>query len=173
VGIAFTFIAEIGLPFLVWTRLRSYIVMFGFALHAGIAVFMGLWIFSLLMMTLLLCYLPGAAFRSRLIGPPATSGRFVLRYDPRSQRQVRAAAWARALDFEDRIDLLESPKHVAEGVTVEVDGRSLTGPAAGRELLARLGWARPVRWLPGLAGVLGGADPVNRAVSKPHAPAAS
>jgi hypothetical protein len=174
VGIALTFIAELGLPFLVWTRLRPYIVMFGFMLHAGIGVFMGLWIFSLLMMTLLLCYLPGAAFRSRLIGPPATTGRFILRYDPRSERQVRAVAWARALDFEDRIVLAESPRHLAEGVTVEADGQSATGPAAGRGLLARLGWARPVRWLPGLAGVLGGADPAPRAGgSKPHAPAAS
>ncbi len=65
-GVAFTFICEIGLPFLVWTRARPYIVICGFLLHAGIAVFMGLWIFSLLMMTLLLAYLPAPPIREYL-----------------------------------------------------------------------------------------------------------
>ena len=65
-GVAFTFICEIGLPFLVWTRARPYIVICGLFLHAGIAVFMGLWIFSLLMMTLLLAYLPAPPIRDYL-----------------------------------------------------------------------------------------------------------
>lgn len=65
-GVAFTFICEIGLPFLVWTRARPYIVICGLFLHAGIAVFMGLWIFSLLMMTLLLAYLPAPPIREYL-----------------------------------------------------------------------------------------------------------
>lgn len=65
-GVGMTFVCELGLPFLVWTRMRPYIVMLGLMLHAGIAVFMGLWIFQLLMMALLLAYLPGQPIREYL-----------------------------------------------------------------------------------------------------------
>jgi hypothetical protein len=177
-GVAVTFIAEIGLPFMVWTRVRPYIVIFGLLLHAGIAVFMGLWIFSLLMMTLLLCYIPGAAIRERMFGPAAPPGpRIALRYNPRSDRQSRAAALARAFDFDGRIDLAESPK--ADTVRVESGGgKEVVGPAAVSELFGQLGWLRPVRWalrVPGLSGALvkafgGTAD---APAAKPPVPAAS
>jgi hypothetical protein len=65
-AVAHTFIVEIGLPFLVWTRSRPFIVILALILHAGIAVFMGLWIFQLLMMTLLLAYLPAPPIREYL-----------------------------------------------------------------------------------------------------------
>ena len=42
----------------------------GFMLHAGVGVFMGLLIFSLLMMTMLFSYIPGAAVRATLFPPP-------------------------------------------------------------------------------------------------------
>jgi hypothetical protein len=104
-SVIFTFVAEIGLPFLVWTRLRPYIVMLGFLLHAGVAVFMGLWIFSLLMMTLLLCYLPGFAIRERLFGYAEADKKLKLRLNPENDSQCRSAALAKALDLEETIQL--------------------------------------------------------------------
>lgn len=64
--VIFTFFLEIGLPFLVWTRLRPYIALAGVLFHFGIAMFMGLNIFGLLMMTLLLCYIPGEVIHRQL-----------------------------------------------------------------------------------------------------------
>ena len=175
-GVATTFIAEIGLPILVWTRARPWIVMFGFILHAGIAVFMGLWVFSLLMMTLLLCYLPGSAYRDRLFGTAPTAGRLGLRYNPRSDRQGRAAALAAAVDFEGRLDVAEAPagKPTTDGVRLETAGKELTGPAAARELFAQSAWLRPVRWLlavPGVARAFAGTEPPAAKLAAPVAAA--
>ncbi len=180
-GVAFTFICEIGLPFLVWTRLRPYLVMMGFILHAGIAVFMGLWIFSLLMMTLLLCYLPGVAIRERIFGTGSDGRRLTLRFSTLSDRQARAAALAKAFDFDGRVEAV--PFSTGQpSVRVVADGRETTGPAASAAVFGALGWLRPARWLlaiPGLGGVIsrrfsGEATPNGTApASKPHAPAAS
>jgi hypothetical protein len=41
---------QLAYPVLVWTRLRALIVFFTELLHLGIAVFLGLWLFSLVMM---------------------------------------------------------------------------------------------------------------------------
>jgi hypothetical protein len=180
--VGFTFFCEIGLPFLVWTRLRPFIIVCGFLLHAGIAVFMGLWIFSLLMMTLLLGYLPGAAIRDRIFGTAADGRRLALRFLPSSDRQVRAAALARALDFDNRVDVVAAATG-QPSVRVEADGREATGPAAAAVLFDNLGWLRPVRWvlrLPGLGGTVarwfsGEAAPgvVVKSPGKPQIPAAS
>lgn len=150
-GIFVTFFAEIGLPFLIWTKRRPWIMMFAFMLHAGIAVFMGLWIFSLLMMTLLLSYLPGAAIRDRLFGEPATADKLTVRLTARTPRQVRAASLARALDFDDRVTVAEGGR--GDGVRVEADGREVG--VSG--LVARVGGLRPARWalaVPVLGGLL-------------------
>jgi hypothetical protein len=179
-GVAFTFVCELGLPFLVWTRLRPYVVMMGFVLHAGIAVFMGLWIFSLLMMTMLLVYLPGVAIRERLFGTGADPRRLTLRFSPQADRQARAAALAKALDFDGRVDPVPTANQPA--VRVVADGRETTGPAAAATLFGTLGWLRSVRWvlaIPGLGGMVGRwfsgeAKPNGAAPStKPHVPAAS
>jgi hypothetical protein len=106
-GIAVTFLAELGLPFLVWTRKRPYILVVAFLLHAGIAVFMGLWIFSLLMMTLLLSYLPGAAIRTQLFGAGgAVKAR--LRLSDRRPETVRGAALLTALDADGSVEVGEA-----------------------------------------------------------------
>jgi hypothetical protein len=65
-GVWGTLFIEISLPFLVWTRLRWLAVCMGFLLHAGVGIFMGLLVFSLLMMTMLLAYIPGTAIRKSL-----------------------------------------------------------------------------------------------------------
>jgi hypothetical protein len=180
--VGFTFFCEIGLPFLIWTRLRPYIVMLAFLLHAGIAVFMGLWIFSLLMMTMLLCYLPGSAIRDRIFGTAADGRRLWLRFSQQSDRQARAAALARALDFDNKVDVVPVAGN-QPSVRVEADGKEATGPAAAAVLFDNLGWLRPVRWvrrLPGLGGTMtrwftGEAPAAGKVTTpgKPHIPAAS
>jgi hypothetical protein len=92
----FTIGVEVGLPFLVWTRLRPYVLVFGFLLHSGIAIFMGLTLFSMLMMTMLLGYIPGAAFRDRLFSY-ATEKKKVP-FDPKDPASVATAARAVAWD---------------------------------------------------------------------------
>jgi hypothetical protein len=172
-GVATTFIAEIGLPIIVWTRARPWIVMFGFILHAGIAVFMGLWVFSLLMMTLLLCYIPGSAFRDRLFGTTPTTGRLGLRFNPASDRQARAAALALATDFENRLDVVADDKTPADGVRVVSAGKESVGPAAAKELFAQYGWLRPVRWLTLFPGVVRAFAGTESAATRSAAPVAA
>jgi hypothetical protein len=66
--VIFTFFMELGLPFLVWTRLRPYMVVGGVLFHFGIGTFMGLNLFGLLMMTLLLAYVPGEVIKAQIAG---------------------------------------------------------------------------------------------------------
>jgi hypothetical protein len=177
-GVGFTLFTEIGLPFLVWTRARPFAILCSCLLHFGIAVFMGLWIFSLMMMTMVLSYLPGVAIRERLFGEPA-GGRLLVRYNARSERQTRAAALARAFDLENRVE--PTPGSTAATVRVDADGQELSGAAAVAALFNRVNGLRPFRWLlrvPGIGVALtrrfSGAEPEPTApVSKPGVPAAS
>jgi hypothetical protein len=154
VGVAFTFVMELGLPFLVWTRMRPVAVIGAFLLHFGIAVFMGLILFGLLMMTLLLAYIPGAVIREQVGG--AAAGRMTFRYDGRSARQRRAAALVAMLDTDSAVEVLDT---AAGGVRLTADGKEVTGPAAGDLLFARLGVTRKVwmlRYVPVVGGRLAG-----------------
>lgn len=54
----FTLFTELAFPFLIWTRLRPIMVALAILLHTGIAMIMGLSIFSLFMFCLLLCWFP-------------------------------------------------------------------------------------------------------------------
>ena len=61
-GAVFTLFLEIGVPFLIWRpTLRPYLIILAVLLHTGIAVFMGLTVFGLLMMVMLLAFVPPAA----------------------------------------------------------------------------------------------------------------
>jgi hypothetical protein len=98
----FTIGVEVGLPFLVWTRLRPYVVVLGFLLHTGIAIFMGLTLFSLFMMTMLLGYLPGAAFRDRLFATSPEKTK--VPFDPKQPASIAAAARALAWDTKGAVE---------------------------------------------------------------------
>jgi hypothetical protein len=148
---------------MVWTRMRPVWVAMGFLLHAGIAVFMGLWIFSLLMMTLLLCYIPGRVMRDRLFGVPVASPKLVLRVNRKSARHAHAAALVSAVDFDGQVTISEG-----SDFALESDGRSLTGREAARELFAKLTWLRSwgwVLWVPVVSSLvsraLTGAEPMS------------
>ena len=67
--VVFTLTLEIGFPFLVWTRLRPLFVAGAILLHLGIAIYMGLIVFSLFMMALQLCWMTPAAVK-RVFGDP-------------------------------------------------------------------------------------------------------
>lgn len=54
----FTLATELSFPFVVWTRLRPVAVAMALLLHAGIAIIMGLSVFSLFMFCLLICFIP-------------------------------------------------------------------------------------------------------------------
>lgn len=58
---AFTLLTELALPYLVWTKMRPVMVAASLLLHTGIAILMGLSVFSLFMFTLVLCFVPADA----------------------------------------------------------------------------------------------------------------
>ncbi len=66
-GVMFTLVLEIGFPFLVWNRrLRWLMVIGAVMLHTGIALFMGLTGFSLMMLALLVSFIPPETVRQLL-----------------------------------------------------------------------------------------------------------
>ena len=66
-GAVFTLALEIGFPFLVWNRrLRWLMVIGSVLLHTGIALFMGLTGFSLMMLALLVAFIPPSTVRQLL-----------------------------------------------------------------------------------------------------------
>jgi hypothetical protein len=148
-AIAHTFVAEIGLPFLVWTRARPWIVVVGLLLHTGIGIFMGLTVFSLLMMIMLLAYLPGVAIRGRIFGngeSPLTVG-----FNPADPSHVTAASRAVAFDTEANVTLRPDP--AAKAVTVTRGGTTLPGPEAARALAGTSSVISWLGWVPGTGGL--------------------
>jgi hypothetical protein len=152
-GVVFTLFMEFSLPYLVWTRLRPYIVIGAFVMHFGIGLCMGLYMFSLFMMTLLLAYLPGNVIRDQLFGAAAKAKALTLRFNNRSPTQQRAAALVKALDVDNRVEVADG----AAGVRISVDGDDLTGRSAAAELVRSLAFSKALRtlmWLPGISGLL-------------------
>lgn len=145
-----TFVAEIGLPFLAWTKARPWIVMIGFLLHAGIGIFMGLTVFSLLMMVLLLSYLPGVAIRGRIFG--TATKKTTLIFNPADEIQASAAARAVAFDTDDAIEL-RADSHATE-VNVLDSGSKLVGAEATKIITSKSSILRWSTWLPGVTSLL-------------------
>jgi hypothetical protein len=145
-----TFVAEIGLPFLVWTRARPWILIIGFLLHAGIAVFMGLTIFSLLMMIMLLAYLPGAAIRGRLFG--SSGDKLAVSFNPGIEIQAAAAARAVAVDTDGAVEL--KPDSQAKELEIRAGSKSVSGTEAARAVLGKSNFLSWMLWIPGLPGLV-------------------
>ena len=91
----FTIATEVGLPFLVWTRARPIAVTGSILLHTGIAIIMGLCVFSLYMFNLLLAYFPAKLIRARIGVTPGAGRKFVVHYDPKDPAAVRKASIVR------------------------------------------------------------------------------
>jgi len=150
-----TLFIEIAGPFLLWTRLRWLIVLLASAMHAGIAVLMGLNLFELLMMVMLVAFLPDGVIRDRFRG----AGELVKRtftFSPASQPSARAAALVVAADTEGQVELVGESGLKAPAVT-GADGAKLTGPAGVRALFKSvrlLSAVSFVLWVPGVKGLL-------------------
>jgi hypothetical protein len=147
----FTLVLEIGFPFLVWTRLRPVMVAGAILLHLGIALSMGLIVFSLFMFTLQLAWMTPAGIRRVFARPPARLPRVEVRFSGRDPRQRRAAAVAYAADVWQQADLTDRG---ADDRPVEVvaEGVAATGLTGARRLARALGMTQAVAWLLWLPG---------------------
>lgn len=156
-GVMFTLATEIGLPFLVWTRLRPYVITMGVMFHAGVAIFMGLWIFSLLMMTMLLIYIPPSIVRDRLFGKspdeePTDEEKLAVTFDKSTDTGQRSAATIMALDFDRQVEL-----HDGKSFSVKNGQGTHSNSEGVKILLRKLSWVSSFSWLlfiPGLSGWL-------------------
>ncbi len=150
-GVYFTLFTEIGVPFLVWTRMRPYAVMLGMVLHTAIGIVMGLLVFSLFMMTMLLVYIPGSLIRAQFTAPRPT-GRTLVRFDSKSRTQARAAALIVAADLAGAVDLIDTPGLAS--LTLSIPGQPDAGGEAAFGTVSALKWIRPLTFVPGIGAVL-------------------
>ncbi len=150
-----TLFIEIAGPFLLWTRLRWFIIFLATAMHAGIAVLMGLNLFELLMIVMLLAFLPDLVIRDRLRGG-AGLARVTFAFDPGSAVSRRAAALALAADTEGQVALaadsgLATPALTDAGGARYSDSRGVTALFRSLRVLSPLAF---VLWVPGVRGIL-------------------
>jgi hypothetical protein len=142
----YTLVVELGLPFLVWTRLRPIMVVLSALLHFGIAVFMGLTIFGMYMFCMLLCYVPAKLIRDRVCVAPGSGRKMTLRYNAHDPASVRAAARVKALDLAGQVTFVDEPRKGA-AVMVGPDGKEHAGRDLARTALRELSLLRPVRFV--------------------------
>jgi hypothetical protein len=158
-GVIFTLVVEIGFPFCVWTRLRPVFIAGAILLHLGIAINMGLHVFSLFMFTLLLAWMTPESIRRVFARPPANLKKVRVRFSSRSEPQRKAASLAHALDVWGQTELQERRGNAdAEPVEVSVDDSASAGPSGLRAMLKALPVTQSVAWLIGplFAFVAGG-----------------
>jgi hypothetical protein len=153
----FTLVLEIALPFLVWTRMRPYVVIGAILLHSGIAWVMGLTCFGLLMMTLLLCYVPSSVVRERLTWTRGTPT-MAVRFNSRNVRHRRLVNFLRTFDMAGQLAFHdETAANGGDGNSVQLigeDGKARNGFALylyawkSLVLLNLIGW---LLWVPGVS----------------------
>lgn len=98
-GVLFTLVFEISFPYLIWNRYtRGLMMVAALALHTGIAFFMGLTTFSLIMIAVVSSFTPPEVLQRILRRLFCGWDCFRLGYDPRDRAQVRSAALIRAVD---------------------------------------------------------------------------
>ncbi len=172
-GTAFTLLMEIGFPFLIWYRpLRWVFLAMAAMLHTGIAFFMGLNTFSLMMLIMLLSFVPAEAIQRAIALLAAGAAHFRLEVNRRVRGQVRAASALRAVDAFDQLELVdETPvsagrpsagapeRPAAAGLRlVSEDRTEFTGYPLFERLMRSL---RPL-WLPGLVTRIPGVSALGR-----------
>jgi predicted DCC family thiol-disulfide oxidoreductase YuxK len=158
-----TILSQLLYPVLVWTRLRVVTVLVVEALHLGIAIFLGLWMFSAVMIALNTAAWGEALWASisrrlgRVAPVPPRVGRLLVIYDGGCPfcsdyvRYQRLAARAEAIDLVDaraRPDVLAEhgidPQDMEDGMVAIADGKAHRG-AAATHLLACLS-EEPRKW---------------------------
>jgi hypothetical protein len=142
----YTLALELGLPLLIWTRLRPFMVIMSILLHFGIAVFMGLTIFGMYMFCMVLCYVPAKLIRDRVCIAPGGGRKMTMRYNSHDPTAVRAAARVAALDLAGQVTFLDEPRKGGAGL-VGPDGKEHAGKDIARTALRELVLLRPLRLL--------------------------
>ncbi len=179
-GVWSTLFIEIAGPFLLWTRLRWLIMFLASAMHAGIAVLMGLNLFELLMMIMIIAFLPDGVIRDRLRGG-ADLAKLAFAFNSASATSASAAALVAAADTDGQVTLTAEPGLVTPAVT-DPERKRLSGPEGvtvlfkSVRLLSVLSF---VLWIPGVKGLLAKwlfpapASTTPPTAPKPPAPAAA
>lgn len=145
-AVFFTIGLEISFIFLIWTRCRPVMLVWAFTFHTMIAMFMGLCVFALNMLTLMLCYFPAKLIRERIGIKRGVGPKLTVRYDPSSSRQARTVAVIRAFDVADQVTLV--PENAIAAVTMTFsDGKKLSGNGVLGESLAILSLTKPFAWI--------------------------
>jgi hypothetical protein len=152
-----TLFVEIATPFLLWTRLRWFMILLAAAMHAVIGVLMGLNLFELLMIVMLIAFFPDRVIRDRFRGG-ANLVRLVLTFNPQNQKQAQAAALAVATDIDNQITLnpdknasVVAVKTGSEGKTADTGQSALLALSQHLRLTSLLGF---VLWVPGIKTLL-------------------
>jgi hypothetical protein len=157
----FTLFTEISFAFLVWLpRWRFFIVIMALVMHTGIAIFMGLNTFSMMMAVMLMSFLPARVIEAALGKLRLRAPSMTLAFDPASPRQRRAVACLCAVDVLEQIRIEPSTPSVPVAVKVnghpkpgpaltmeDASGTRLSGPEAFHRILTALRLVRPVAWL--------------------------
>lgn len=146
-----TLFVEIATPFLLWTRLRWFVILLASAMHAVIGVLMGLNLFELLMIIMLVAFFPDRVIRDRFRGA-ATLARLGLSFNPQNPKHVQAVSLAVAADIDNQIAL--DPERNASVVSVTADGKKpVAGGGALSELFQNLrltSFLGFLLWIPGI-----------------------
>lgn len=163
-----TVVLELAYPFLVWGRARAAMLIGAIALHAGIALFLGLYAFSLVMVGAHLAFVrerwwaaAGAAWRARF-------GGMEMIYDGHCGFCKRSMAGFLAFDGLRQIavrDFRSAPSPIVPAAALEKalylvtrDGRALPGFEAYRHAVLRvpgLWWMVPAFFLPFVSRAVG------------------
>lgn len=151
-GVWFTLFLEIGAPFLLWTRLRAFMVWLCVLLHAAIGVLMGLILFELLMMAMLLAFIPPRVIRQQLAS--AGGEKLNLAATPSGPPDDRTVATVAALDGEGQVTF-DTKKAGGPATLRDAGGTTATGADAVSLLFAKLRLLRPLRWVLLIPGVKG------------------
>jgi len=136
-----TLFFEISFCFLIWNRfLRPLFLSLAFALHAGIALFMGLGGFAAIMLTGCLAFVSPSSLRYVLEAVFKGSGGLRFVYDRHQPATVSAASMIKAADPWGQVTLVESGDRVtaSAGTLILADGSTLRGLAALGKLVRSL-----------------------------------
>jgi hypothetical protein len=133
-GVIYTLIVEIGFPFLVWNpRMRGPMILGAIFLHAGIALFMSLCTFSLIMVALVTAFFPSETIRRLVSQLFSGAASFRLLFTNKSARQMRAASLVHAFDLGEQVELIESAHVVPTESSERLETGITTRPAAAQE----------------------------------------
>jgi predicted DCC family thiol-disulfide oxidoreductase YuxK len=167
---AFTIVSQLAYPVLVWTRLRVFIVLLAELMHLGIAIFLGLWLFSLMMIALNTAAWGQALWRA--LAPAAGPADSTVRarelrivYDGacpfcddyvRYQRLQDAAESVELIDARTHPEVLArhaiSHAHLEDGMVVIMDGKQHHGSDAVH-ILSKLSDSPGKRWVRAVAAI--------------------